>query len=224
MSSSDSIVAHHFEDIEQQRDSATLGMWLFLTTEVMFFGGLFAAYIVMRVMYPEAFIIGSQTLSVGLGTFNTFILLVSSLTVALASRAAQIGNRNHLVWYLVATVVLGTIFLGVKVIEYQDKFAAGMYPQPGFTMPEAYADYAAHAAQVNIFLFLYFVMTGMHALHMIIGIPLIAIIAILAYRGRYTRGDYMTVENTGLYWHFVDIVWIFLFPLLYLIDRTGNAV
>lgn len=213
-SKANSLVADHFEDIGQQRESANLGMWLFLTTEVMFFGGLFAAYIVFRGIHPEAFDAGSRSLSVGLGTFNTFVLLVSSLTMVLAGHAAQVGNARNVFRCLGATLVLGLVFLGVKVVEYGEKLQQGYFPHQNFVFQgEVWPE-------VGLFFWLYFGMTGMHAIHMIIGMAIIVVMMVFAWKGRYVNGDYMPVEMMGYYWHFVDIVWVFLFPLLYLIDRV----
>jgi cytochrome c oxidase subunit 3 len=194
-------------------------MWVFLVTEIMFFGGLFMAYIVYRAAAPEAFQEASHHLSIGWGAFNTAVLIFSSLTMALAVRAAQTGQpaRTQVMW-LAGTMFLGTVFLGVKVIEYADKFEHHIVPGPHF-------DQSAwtHPAGVEQFYSLYFIMTGLHALHMIIGIGLMAVIAIMAWRKHFDSTYYTPVEVSGLYWHFVDIVWIFLFPLLYLIGRHYHA-
>jgi cytochrome c oxidase subunit III len=210
---------HHFDDMEQQIEASSLGMWVFLVTEIMFFGGLFMAYIVYRAASPEAFQEASHHLSIGWGAFNTAVLIFSSLTMALAVRAAQTGQpaRTQVMW-LVGTMILGTVFLGVKVIEYADKFEHHIVPGPHF-------DKSAwtHPAGVEQFYSLYFIMTGLHALHMIIGIGLMTVIAIMAWRKHFDRTYYTPVEVSGLYWHFVDIVWIFLFPLLYLIGRHYHA-
>ncbi|RIK39591.1 MAG: cytochrome oxidase subunit III [Chloroflexi bacterium] len=207
-----SAVAHHFQDYDQQRDAVSLGMWTFLTTEVLFFGGLFAGYMVFRAAYPQAFIEGSHHLDVVLGAINTWVLLTSSLTMALAVHAAQLGRAQRTTLLLVATLVLGLVFLGIKGLEYYHKFEEGLIPGASFVWP------GADRGPVQLFFFLYFTMTGLHAIHMIIGIGVIIVMAWLAWRGYY-QTDYMPVEVLGLYWHFVDIVWIFLFPLLYLISR-----
>jgi cytochrome c oxidase subunit 3 len=206
---------HHFDDMEQQAEASTLGMWVFLVTEIMFFGGLFMAYIVYRSASPEAFQEASHHLAIGWGAFNTAVLIISSLTMALAVRAAQTGlSRTVQVGWLVATMFLGVVFLGVKVIEYADKFAHNIVPGP-------YFDKSAwvHPAGVEQFYSLYFIMTGLHAVHMIIGIGIMTVIAIMAWKRQFDTTYYTPVEVSGLYWHFVDIVWIFLFPLLYLIGR-----
>jgi cytochrome c oxidase subunit 3 len=206
-------VAHHFDDAEQQRAAASLGMWVFLVTEVMFFGGLFTAYAAYRVLFPEAFAHASHHLDVRLGTLNTAVLIASSLTMALAVRAAHLGQQRPAARWLLATALLGATFLGVKGLEYAHKFHEGLVPGPYFT----YAGPDAPHAQ--LFFSLYFAMTGVHALHMVIGIGLVAWLVLLVRRGRVGSGYDTPVELTGLYWHFVDIVWIFLFPFLYLIGR-----
>ena len=206
-------LAHHFEDLEQQTESAAIGMWAFLAQEVMFFGGLFACYLVFRQIYPEAFYEGSHHLDVRWGTFNTAILICSSLTMALGVREAQLGKGKRVAMYIGLTMLLGLAFLGVKSIEYSHKYHDGLIPAlswaPG---PDAHP-------HLLTFFGLYFVMTGMHALHMIIGLGIMAVVALKALRGRYSKENYIGVEILGLYWHFVDLVWIFLFPLLYLLNR-----
>jgi len=205
------IVAHQFDDPEQQRDSVSLGMWLFLIQEIMFFGGLFLGYTVYRYKFPEAFRIGSNQLDLLLGGVNTVVLIVSSLTMALAVHAAQLGKKKAIVWWLIATIVLGSVFLGIKGVEYGHKFDHHLFPGPHFVFE------GPHARQVQLFFSFYFVMTGMHALHMVIGIGILAVLVWMAAIGRFHSAYYAPVEMTGLYWHFVDIVWIFLFPLLYLL-------
>jgi cytochrome c oxidase subunit 3 len=207
-------VAHHFDDAEQQREASTLGMWVFLATEVMFFGGLFTAYVAYRSLYPGAFGHASNHLNVTLGTVNTIALITSSLTMALAVHAAQVGRRpGTIVGWLLVTMALGGVFLGIKSYEYAHKFHEGLVPGPAFR----YA--GPDAPQAQLFFSLYFAMTGLHAVHMVIGVCLLSWLARAAWRGRFSGGWHTPVENCGLYWHFVDIVWIFLFPLLYLIGR-----
>ena len=207
----DPFVAHQFDDRAQQKNAVTLGMWAFLAQEVLFFGGLFTGYTVYRSYYPDAFIAGSHLLDIRLGGFNTVVLIASSLTMALAVNAAQNSKRRPLVGYLVATLVLGCVFLGVKVIEYTDKFTHHHVPGYDFQWDGLLAN------SVQIFYSFYFVMTGMHALHMIIGVAVITPLIIKAARGHFSKDYYSPIEMFGLYWHFVDIVWIFLFPLLYLL-------
>jgi cytochrome c oxidase subunit 3 len=216
---------HHFTDLRQQKEAVTLGMWVFIAQEVLFFGGLFAAYAVYRNMYPDAFNAGSHHLSWRIGFANTLVLIGSSLTMALAVHAAAVGRRKRIVGYLLATVLLGSVFLGVKYFEYGEKIrpCLGDGPHAGCLVPGERFDASAlhlegaEAGHAQIFFSLYFGMTGLHALHMIIGIPIILTIAFLAGRGRYSPEYHTPVEIVGLYWHFVDIIWIFLFPLLYLI-------
>ena len=206
-------LAHQFDDTDQQRDAATLGMWVFLVTEIMFFGGMFTAYVVYRSLYPHAFGHASNHLDVRLGTINTAVLITSSLTMALAVHAAQLGRRRTLITSLLGTMALGSTFIAIKGYEYAHKFHEGMVPGPAFT----YA--GTDAKQAELFFSVYFVMTGVHALHMVIGVGLLTWLLIGARRGRFGGTYYTPVELCGLYWHFVDVVWIFLFPLLYLIGR-----
>jgi cytochrome c oxidase subunit 3 len=300
---------HQFEDMGQQEESVTIGMWLFLVQEIMFFGGLFTAYLVFRSRFPLAFAEASNHLDAFWGGLNTLVLIVSSLTMALTVYYAQKGNRNLQVIMIVLTMFFGTVFLGVKVIEYTDKYNNGLVPitglnkktpkgmeppveqkvagdqhagdkvassSPKFVLPfevRAYAADASHSKpyfnpkgefqwnygshvidyglakeketgkqyltdaerigyfsngvfdpnkyrdKIRIFYYIYFVMTGLHALHMIVGLGLMAWLGWMAWRGTYSAEYYMPVEMSGLYWHFVDIVWIFLFPLLYLLGR-----
>jgi cytochrome c oxidase subunit 3 len=203
--------------MEQQQESVTLGMWLFLVTEIMFFGGLFMAYLLYRIWYPDAWAEGSLELDIRLGALNTAVLIGSSLTMALGVRAAQTGFPRATVNWLLATITLGLVFLVVKAFEYAHKFEMHHVPGPDFVFE------GPHARQVEIFLSLYFALTGLHALHMIIGVGLMSVIAWMAYMRRFSSDWYAPVEMSGLYWHFVDIVWIFLFPLLYLVDRAHNV-
>jgi cytochrome c oxidase subunit 3 len=206
-------LAHHFDDLAQQKAAATLGMWVFLVTEVLFFGGLFMVYTVYRSWYPAAFAAASHELDVVLGTVNTAVLITSSLTMALAVHAAQLGKRRVLMTFLVVTMILGAAFLGIKSVEYYHKFAEHHVPGPGFQFEK---EYVRHA---QLFFSLYFLMTGLHALHMIIGLGIMTWMLWWAWRGTITAEYYSPIEISGLYWHFVDIVWIFLFPLLYLLGR-----
>lgn len=299
---------HQFEDMGQQEESVTIGMWMFLVQEIMFFGGLFTAYLVFRSRYPLAFAEASNHLDAFWGGLNTLVLIVSSLTMALTVFYAQRGNRNLQMIMIVLTMFFGTVFLGVKVIEYTDKYNHGLVPVTGlnkktpkgvehketehkaagekpagevsgrserFVLPfetRAYAatetaheyvnprgefqwNYGSHVVdyglkkeketgkkylteserigyfstgvfdpdkyrdKIRIFYYIYFVMTGLHALHMIVGLGLMTWLLYKAWRGTYNAEYYMPVEMSGLYWHFVDIVWIFLFPLLYLLGR-----
>ena len=211
--------AHQFEDLEQQQESDFLGIWLFLVTEIMFFGGLFAAYAIYRFFYFAAFEGGSHILDARLGAANTAVLLGSSLTMALSVRSAQTGNRRALVLFLIATLILGGAFLGVKAYEYNQKFVEHVVPGLDWAPEgEVLARLAPGGVQhAELYFIFYFAMTGLHAIHMVIGMGLLIWLAIRGRKGDFTPHYFAPVEVVGLYWHFVDIVWIFLFPLLYLI-------
>jgi cytochrome c oxidase subunit 3 len=212
-------LAHHFDSLAQQQEAQILGMWMFLASELLFFGGLFTCYTVARWAYPEAFAYASGHLVLWLGTLNTAVLLASSLTMALAVRAAQTGQQPLLRLFLVLTMALGTAFLVVKGIEYYFDYREHLIPGSGFDPAGAeMGETRAFIRHVELYFWLYFTMTGLHALHMIIGIAVLGVLLARSRRGRYTTGYYAPIEMTGLYWHFVDIVWIFLFPLLYLIS------
>ena len=268
---------HHFDDLEQQREATGLGMWSFLATEVMMFGGLFFAYCLYRWKFHDAYLIGSGHLNITLGTINTFVLLFSSLTMAMAVHSAQERKRKPLVMWLVATMILGAAFLGVKAVEWTADYHEGLIPSVSWnpakwpqhggaaggheatstggheatgastasangstasaiaTQPLDENVASGHAGggqpagqrtggsekallnQVMLYFILYFSMTGLHAIHMIIGLGIVGVMARMAAQGKFTNGNDQPVELVGLYWHFVDIVWVFLFPLLYLI-------
>lgn len=289
---------HQFEDMKQQEESVSIGMWMFLVQEIMFFGGLFTAYMVFRWRFPMAFAAGSNHLDAFWGGLNTIVLIVSSLTMALTVYYAQKGERMMQVIMIVLTMVFGATFLGVKVIEYTDKYNSGLIPVTGLNKKVKEADHSQHAKtstkfvlpfettasaaetadghekkpyvnprgefqwnygtdlvtyalnkeketgknyltddervgyfsngqidphkfqeKVRLFYFIYFVMTGLHGLHMIVGLGLMAWLLWKAWLGTYSAAYFSPVEMSGLYWHFVDIVWIFLFPLLYLLGR-----
>jgi cytochrome c oxidase subunit 3 len=228
---------HHFETEEQQREAGSFGMWLFLLTEIMFFGGMFFAYLLYRNWYYDAFVAASNTLNIGMGAANTAILITSGFFMALAVWAAEVRKKQLLVWMLVLTTVFGIAFLGVKYFEYKEKFELHHIPGNSFDVSQFInppmdaktgkpvgnplpPDVAQHT---QIFFFLYFAMTGMHALHMIIGIALLFWLIARSQKGAFSAGYVAPIENFGLYWHFVDIVWLFLFPLLYLINRHPLA-
>ncbi len=203
--------AFQFDDLAQQRDAANLGMWIFLVTEVMFFGGLFASYAIYRLAYPESFAEGSHHLYMSIGSINTAILLTSSLTMALAVHAASEGRQRPLFLFLLTTAGLGGVFLALKGLEYY--LDVGEHVVPGFSYdPSKFA----HPDHTAIFFVIYIIMTGLHALHVTVGVVTILVVSVMARRRRFTPENYNIVENVGLYWHFVDIVWIFLLPLLYL--------
>ena len=258
--------AHQFDDPVQQKESASLGMWAFLATEVLFFGGLFLLYTVFRYRYPEMWDIGSHELDIYLGGLNTLILLTSSLTMALGVHAAQTGKKAALNVYLIITLLCAGGFLVVKTFEYKAKFDHGVIPGRYFQVPAEVwekhkpADMAgspvfdsnhvqeivndpmgpyAHephgmtanrppltphfyddVRKLQLFFGLYFAMTGLHGIHVIIGMFMIGTLVFLNMKGWFSPSYYTPVEMTGLYWHFVDIVWVFLFPLLYLMDRS----
>lgn len=225
-------LAHHFDSIQQQRQASTLGMWLVIAQEIMFFGGLFAAYIVYRFKYHDAFAVASSHLSIFWGSLNTVFLISSSLTMALAVRSAQLGDNKKVLRWLVATMLFGMLFLGVKGIEYTQKYHHHLMPGSSFHYVPDFEDHALQsmgitaetvppnfAGNVQLFFSFYFVMTGVHAFHMLIGFGVMIWLMIKAKRRQFSRENYGPMEMTGLYWHFVDIVWIFLFPLLYLVWR-----
>jgi cytochrome c oxidase subunit 3 len=218
---------HHFETAEQQREAASFGMWLFLLTEIMFFGGLFFAYLLYRNWYYDAFVSASNSISMPLGLINTIVLISSSFTMAMGVWSAEVRNKKSLMISLVATIVLGFLFLGIKSVEYTQKFEEHHVPGASFDIsdfvhPKDAKEKALTVDMANktqIYFSLYFAMTGVHALHMIIGIVILFVLLWKARTGLYTTGYVQPIENFGLYWHFVDIVWIFLFPFLYLINR-----
>ena len=224
---------HHFATEEQQREAGSFGMWLFLLTEIMFFGGLFFAYLLYRNWYYDAFVAASNQLSIPLGASNTAILITSGFFMALAVWAAEVRKKALLVVFLIFTIVFGVAFLGIKYVEYHEKWEKHHIPGASFDVSE-FINPAAYglsekplppdaAQKTQMFFFLYFAMTGMHALHMIIGIGLLFWLLARAQRGDFTQGYVAPIENFGLYWHFVDIVWLYLFPLLYLINRHPLA-
>jgi cytochrome c oxidase subunit 3 len=215
-------LAHHFVSMEQQKEAGMVGMWIFLLTEVMFFGGLFLAYTIFRTTYPNGFLQGSHLLDVKLGATNTVVLIVSSLTMAMAVYYSQKGERKKLVIFLALTLALGLAFLVVKYFEYKVKIDTNLFPAAQLYNPATPEQDSAHGVpvkyrtEVQAFLWIYFLMTGLHALHMIVGAGILTTLIVMARKGRFTKDYNSPVEISGLYWHFVDIVWIFLFPLLYL--------
>jgi len=232
-----------FQTLEQQKESATLGMWIFLVTEVLFFGGMFLTYTINRAAFSPVFGFGSNSLDIKLGGGNTVVLILSSLTMAMAVWSAQTGKKQLVSAFLIATLALGSVFLGVKVVEYKQKFDHHLIPGHGFDMTycvntpsacglegealkvekEELEKAIAADPDINyhgqLYFSLYFGMTGLHALHMIVGAGLLLWLIRGSFSGRFTPQYNTPVEIVGLYWHFVDIVWIYLFPLLYLIDR-----
>jgi cytochrome c oxidase subunit III len=206
-------IAQQFEDASQQRDAATLGMWIFLATEMMFFGALFFAYAIGRYNFPDAFAAASRHTNILLGTTNTAVLLTSSLFMALAVRSASLGARRMTVVMLAITALLGVAFAGIKIGEYVLDYHEHLVPTLDFSFDAQYARGAW------LFFGLYFATTGLHLLHLSVGI---AAVTILGWRVFAARQNALAdhVEITGLYWHFVDIVWIFLYPCLYLVSRA----
>ena len=216
--------------MEQQREAGSLGMWIFLVTEIMFFGGMFLAYTLYRNLFPTAFALASNHLDITLGAVNTGVLILSSFTMAMAVYFTQVGKHRPQILCLVLTLVLGLTFLGIKAVEYHEKYTdrlipgkiipgAEFGPDPHALHLPAGADPAQLLPQIQMFYWIYFAMTGMHALHMIIGAGLLTYLIIFSLRRRFDPEYHSPVEVIGLYWHFVDIVWIFLFPLLYLLGR-----
>ena len=239
-------VAHQFDDMEQQRDAGTFGMWVFLSTEILFFGGLLASYTVYRNLHLAGFVAGSHLLNGALGAANTAVLICSSFTMAMSVWSAQTSKKTLVTLSLIATLVLGTVFLGIKVVEYKQKFDHHLIPGHSFDITycsknpsacgisgkalddevkeikegiETEGGVTALNAHAQLYFSLYFGMTGLHALHMIVGAGLLLWLILESRKGRFDANYNTPVENIGLYWHFVDIVWIFLFPLLYLINR-----
>ena len=216
------LLSSHFDDLEQQSNASILGMWFFLATEVMFFSGLIAAYTVYRALSPGEFHLASRHMNMTLGFINTLVLLTSSLTMALGVRASQLGRRNQVVWYLVATAVMGTAFLGIKAYEYSLEIHEGLFPGAHFVVPaedaEVIAEEGLNPGRFEMLFVLYFFLTGVHAFHMIVGIVIVLIMANLMRRRWFSGHGTTQIEVLGLYWHFVDVVWGFLYPLLYLID------
>lgn len=218
MASHSAVLKHHFETEEQQKDASTIGMWLFLVTEIMFFGGLFMAYITYRGAYPDAFAAGSQKLNVTLGFINTLALICSSLTMAMGVHSAALGKKNLLVFFLILTLLLGCVFLGIKAVEYHDKYVGHEIPGLHFAPDFEEQHLNPNINHVSLYFALYFGMTGLHAMHMIVGVSILLVLIFQSAKGKFSAQWHTPVELFGLYWHFVDIVWIFLFPLLYLID------
>lgn len=211
------LVAHHFASREQQLDAGTLGMWIFLSTEVMFIGAIFVAYFSYRLNpgYFDAFRHASNHLYMWIGALNTAVLLTSSLTVVLAIRAAQRGLFRQIIGFLAATIALGATFLGLKVLEYYLDYRERLWPGPNFNT-EYWAN-AQERTHAELFYRFYYVLTGLHAFHMLVGLGIFVFLLVRAARRQYTIEDHQQIEICGLYWHFVDLVWIFLFPLLYLV-------
>ncbi|MGA9884404.1 MAG: cytochrome c oxidase subunit 3 family protein [Candidatus Acidiferrales bacterium] len=208
--------AHQFEDLDQQHDAGRLGMWVFLATEILFFGGMFTSYVVYRSLHPQAFLLGSHILEVKFGATNTAVLICSSFTMAMAIHSAQTGKKKGaIISWLILTMLLGATFLFLKFrFEWYHDYVEHTMPGFGFqNLPQ----WGSHAPQVQMFMVFYFFLTGLHAIHMMVGIGVLLVLTVMAARGKFTSQYFAPLEISGLYWHFVDIIWIFLFPLLYLI-------
>jgi cytochrome c oxidase subunit 3 len=210
----DSHQQHHFATMEQQFDTSKIGMWLFLATEVLLFGGLFVGFGLMQSRYPQEFIEAHEHLQRPLGALNTVVLLISSWTMVMGVLSAQKGDRKKLVMFLALTIVCACIFLGVKYFEYSHKFEDGLLPGHWY---KHQGDLIANSHGYATFFSFYFMMTGLHGVHILVGIILLSWIAVRANRGEFTGSYYTPVDLIGLYWHLVDLIWIYLFPLFYLI-------
>jgi len=216
MSAKETYLWHHFDDLEQQHEATSLGMWTFLATEVLIFGGLLTGYTVYRAHYPSDFAVASQHLNIVIAAVNTVVLLTSSLTMALSVRAVQTGDRRRLLTGMILTAVLGTMFLVLKAVEYTKDYQENLVPALAF-QDQDWPSRGAKPEHVKMFLMFYYILTGLHAVHLVIGIAVLAVITELARRNWFSTEYYIPIEAWGLYWHFVDIVWIFLLPLLYLV-------
>ncbi|MFH1699376.1 MAG: cytochrome c oxidase subunit 3 family protein [Candidatus Zixiibacteriota bacterium] len=204
-------LAHHFSDVTQQQDSAKLGMWIFLLTEILLFGGLFCFYAIYRAWNPDMFYNAHKFLDSNLGMLNTIVLITSSLTMALSIRFMQVGDKRKTVISLALTLVFAAVFLVVKYFEYSHKYHLGQLPGKYYTFT------GVEGSNPHIFFSVYFVMTGLHGLHVIGGMIAITWVMVKTLKNRFSKDYYTPMEMTGLYWHLVDLIWIFLFPLLYLI-------
>lgn len=205
--------AHHFDSADHEFQAAKQGMWLFLVTEVLMFGGLFVAYGIFRGLYPQMFHDAHKMLAVNLGATNTIVLITSSLTMATAVTATQKGQRDRAIVTLVLTFLLACCFLVIKYFEYSHKFHDGLLPGGHFSNPELMKE----DPKSPLFFSLYFMMTGLHGIHVLIGMGLIAWMLVRTIRNEFSPYWYTPIELTGFYWHFVDLIWIYLFPLLYLV-------
>ncbi len=204
---------HQFDDAAQQREAATIGMWLFIATEILFFGGMFLGYTVYRISYPQAFAEASRHTLIGFGSINTAVLLISSTVMVFAVRAARANRRGLLAFLLLVTASLGTLFLVIKGFEYAREISEHLFPGRGFQIA------ASDPQHAQMFFYIYWLMTGVHALHVTIGVVLLGFFALRAWFFESFRNHDTPVDLLGLYWHFVDIVWVFLFPLIYLVNR-----
>ena len=204
--------AHHFDSAEQEYQTSKFGVWLFLVTELMMFGGLFVAFAVFHNIYPEIFIEGSKFLDWKMGAINTVVLLTSSLTMALGIHYIQVGKRDAAFWNLIVTVACGAIFMVIKYFEYAHKIELGLLPGSAFSY-----EGPVESANLALYFSFYFCMTGLHGIHVLAGMALIAWVAYRHKRGDFNPKYFTAVEGVGLFWHVVDLIWIYLFPLLYLV-------
>jgi len=204
-------LAHHFSDPSQQRESAKLGMWIFIVTEILLFGGLFVAYTIYRALDPDMFYNAHKHLNVVLGTVNTVVLITSSVTMALAIRSMQLDRKKHTIYLLIATLLLALVFLVIKYFEYSHKIHLGQLPGKFYTFN------GIQGNNPHIFFSVYFAMTGLHAIHILAGMSAIIWVLVRTSKNHFSSQYYTPIEMTGLYWHLVDLIWIYLFPLLYLI-------
>jgi cytochrome c oxidase subunit 3 len=204
--------AHHFESAEHEYESSKQGVWLFLVTEILMFGGLFVGYVIFHQIYPQTFAEGASHLNWVLGTVNTVVLISSSLTMALGVYYNQRRERTKAIVSLVITLLCGATFMVVKYFEYSAKIHHGLLPGALFHNPEA------HAQNLGLYFSFYFMMTGLHGTHVLIGMGLITWVLIRTIRGEFGPDYYTPVEGVGLFWHLVDLIWIYLFPLLYLVE------
>ncbi len=220
------VLKHHFEDLGQQHACERLGMWMFLATEILFFGGLFGAYTVYRLWYPEEFVFASAQLNRTFATINTMFLITSSLTITLAIRSAKLGDRGALIRNLLITAALATAFMVVKGFEYAEDFHEHLVPGPSFSHEIAgkAVEHGLDPGKVQLFLCFYYIMTGIHGIHILVGIGCILWLVWEAWRGTIPPENYSTVEVVSLYWHLVDAIWLFLMPLLYLAGAGSGYV
>jgi len=210
-------VAHHFHTFEQEFQASKLGFWLFLATEIMLFGGLFAAYMIFHDLFEETFKVCGQQLNWRLGTLNTILLLTSSWTMAMGVRASMLSKKKDMMVFLGLTILCAAGFMIIKYIEYSAKYEHGLLPGYFFHPHGELAVEMAGLQFPNLFFSMYFTMTGIHGLHVLIGMIAIGWLMWGGSKNKYHSGYYMPVELVGLYWHLVDLIWIFLFPLLYLV-------
>jgi cytochrome c oxidase subunit 3 len=211
---------HHFEDLEHQQQATLFGMWIFLATEILIFGGIFTAYTVYRIAYVAEFEVASRQLNLWIGGINTLVLLTSSLTMVLAIHAIRQGRSHSGALHLLLTAALGTAFLGFKAVEYYLDYRENLVPIFAFH-PTEWAALNVRPEHVQLFLIFYYFLTGLHAIHLLIGIAVVLVLAWFTHRDHFSAEYHSPIESWGLYWHFIDVVWVFLLPLLYLIGSRA---